>query len=66
MTGSTKTAEGRMPLREHLQEIRKRLFLVSCGLVAGAVLGWLLYEPLLDALQAPWRRPLRSRTRSST
>ncbi len=53
MSSSTKTSEGRMPLREHLLEIRKRLFLVSCGLVAGAILGWFLYQPLLDALQAP-------------
>ncbi|MFF3063687.1 twin-arginine translocase subunit TatC [Oerskovia sp. NPDC057915] len=56
MAGSTKTArssEGRMPLREHLLEIRKRLFLVSCGLVVGAIGGWFLYEPLLSALQAP-------------
>ena len=42
-----------MPLREHLLEIRKRLFLVSCGLVVGAIGGWFLYEPLLAALQAP-------------
>lgn len=42
-----------MPLREHLVEIRKRLFLASCGLVVGAVAGWFLYEPLLAAIQAP-------------
>ncbi|PZR52816.1 twin-arginine translocase subunit TatC [Xylanimonas oleitrophica] len=42
-----------MPLREHLLELRKRLFLAACGLAVGAVAGWLLYQPLLDALQAP-------------
>jgi sec-independent protein translocase protein TatC len=42
-----------MALREHLLELRKRLFLAACGLVAGALVGWFLYEPLLDALQAP-------------
>jgi sec-independent protein translocase protein TatC len=42
-----------MPLREHLLELRKRLFLAACGLVAGAVVGWVLYEPLLAALQSP-------------
>jgi sec-independent protein translocase protein TatC len=42
-----------MPLREHLLELRKRLFLSACGLVVGAVVGWVLYEPLLEALQAP-------------
>ncbi|MCB7137512.1 twin-arginine translocase subunit TatC [Cellulosimicrobium marinum] len=45
-----------MALREHLLELRKRLFLAACGLVVGAVLGWFLYEPLLDALQAPLQR----------
>ncbi|WP_251151249.1 twin-arginine translocase subunit TatC [Cellulosimicrobium sp. Marseille-Q4280] len=42
-----------MALREHLLELRKRLFLAACGLVAGALVGWVLYEPLLEALQAP-------------
>ena len=42
-----------MPLREHLLELRKRLFLAACGLVVGAAAGWVLYEPLLSALQAP-------------
>jgi len=42
-----------MPLREHLLELRKRLFLAACGLVVGAIVGWFLYEPLLEALQAP-------------
>lgn len=42
-----------MPLREHLLELRKRLFLAACGLVVGAVAGWLLYEPVFEALQRP-------------
>jgi sec-independent protein translocase protein TatC len=42
-----------MPLREHLLELRKRLFLAACGLVVGAAAGWVLYEPLLAALQSP-------------
>ncbi|MCA5894748.1 twin-arginine translocase subunit TatC [Isoptericola sp. NEAU-Y5] len=42
-----------MPLKEHLLELRKRLFLASAGIVLGAVAGWFFYEPLLDALQAP-------------
>lgn len=49
----TKDSEGRMPLREHLLELRKRLFLSACGLVVGAIAGWFVYQPLLDALQAP-------------
>lgn len=42
-----------MPLREHLLELRKRLFLAACGLVVGAVAGWLLFDPVFEALQEP-------------
>ncbi|WP_123308735.1 twin-arginine translocase subunit TatC [Cellulomonas sp. PhB143] len=42
-----------MPLREHLLEIRKRLFLSSIGIVVGAVVGWFLYDPVFHALQQP-------------
>lgn len=42
-----------MPLREHLAELRRRVVLAAVGLVAGAVLGWVLYDPVLDALQQP-------------
>ncbi|MCL1871848.1 MAG: twin-arginine translocase subunit TatC [Promicromonosporaceae bacterium] len=42
-----------MPLRQHLLELRKRLFLASLGLVLGAVGGWFLYDPLLAVLQHP-------------
>lgn len=42
-----------MPLREHLLELRKRMFLSACGLVVGAVGGWLLYMPLLAILRRP-------------
>ncbi|RZS60859.1 Sec-independent protein translocase TatC [Xylanimonas ulmi] len=42
-----------MPLREHLLELRKRLFLAACGLVVGAIGGWFLYAPLLEVLRRP-------------
>jgi sec-independent protein translocase protein TatC len=51
--GTTRNPEGRMPLREHLLELRKRLFLAACGLAVGAVAGWLLYQPLLQVLRRP-------------
>lgn len=44
---------GRMPLRSHLRELRKRLFLVAAGLAVGAVAGWLLYKPVFEALIDP-------------
>lgn len=42
-----------MPLREHLLEFRKRLFLAAVGLVLGAVGGWFLYVPVFERLQEP-------------
>ena len=42
-----------MPLREHLLELRKRLFLASCGLVVGGVGGWFLYDRLVAILRRP-------------
>ena len=42
-----------MPLRAHLIELRKRVFLAACGLVVGGVIGWLLYDPVFEALQKP-------------
>lgn len=42
-----------MPLRAHLIEFRKRLFLTALGLTIGAVVGWLLYDPVFRALMQP-------------
>ncbi|MDN4641608.1 twin-arginine translocase subunit TatC [Agreia sp. PsM10] len=42
-----------MPLAAHLRELRKRLFRSALGILAGAVVGWLLSEPLLHAMSAP-------------
>jgi len=44
-----------MPLRQHLAELRHRVLLAAVGLVVGAVLGWFLYDPVLDLLQQPLR-----------
>ncbi len=42
-----------MALRDHLRELRNRLFKASLGLIAGAVVGWFLYDPVLEALGRP-------------
>jgi sec-independent protein translocase protein TatC len=43
----------RMPLREHLAELRNRILLVLAGLVVGAIGGWFLFDPAFTALQQP-------------
>ena len=48
-------SEGRMPLREHLRELRKRVVRAALGLILGAIAGWFLFEPVLAALVLPVR-----------
>jgi sec-independent protein translocase protein TatC len=45
-----------MPLREHLLELRKRVGRAVIGLLVGAVLGWVLYQPIFEILQRPVTR----------
>jgi sec-independent protein translocase protein TatC len=42
-----------MPLREHLRELRNRLFKAGVALILGAVAGWFLYDPVLEAMARP-------------
>lgn len=44
-----------MPLGAHLRELRTRIVRIALGLVVGAVVGWLLYEPVFEALIKPLR-----------
>ncbi len=50
-----------MPLRAHLVELRRRLFLAAIGVVIGAVIGWFLYDPVFTALQQPLVRVAEER-----
>ena len=42
-----------MPLREHLRELRTRLFKAGVAVILGAVIGWFLYPRVYEALQEP-------------
>ncbi|HEU5268287.1 MAG TPA: twin-arginine translocase subunit TatC [Jatrophihabitans sp.] len=46
--------EGRMSVLEHLRELRRRLILVMIIVALGAVVGWLVYNPLLEILKQPY------------
>jgi sec-independent protein translocase protein TatC len=48
-----KNPEGRMPLREHLRELRSRFLKAGLAIALGAVAGWFLYDPVLKALMQP-------------
>jgi sec-independent protein translocase protein TatC len=42
-----------MSLLEHLEELRRRLIVVVVAIVLGAVIGFILSQPILDILRAP-------------
>lgn len=45
--------EGRMALKEHLKELRNRLFKAALAVIAGTVGGFFLYTPVFEALTDP-------------
>ena len=45
---------GRMTLVEHLRELRSRLVKALVALAAGACIGFVLYDPVLDVLVEPY------------
>jgi sec-independent protein translocase protein TatC len=44
----------RMPLVDHLAELRRRLIISVLALVAGAIVGFVLYNPILSILLRPY------------
>jgi sec-independent protein translocase protein TatC len=61
----SKDPEGRMPLREHLVELRRRVIVASVAIMLGAIAGWFLFEPVMTNLiinpvkaQAPAEHPI--------
>jgi len=51
--GGGRDPEGRMPLMEHLRELRRRVFWSVLALVPGVTLGWIFYDRLIAWLSAP-------------
>lgn len=46
-----KDPEGRMPLGDHIRELRTRLFRASVGIVLGAIVGWFVHEWVIQLLE---------------
>lgn len=42
-----------MSLGEHFRELRNRLTIAAIAILAGAVVGWYLYDPIIDFISAP-------------
>lgn len=45
--------EGRMPLAQHLRELRNRFLYALIGIALASVAGWFLYEPLATLMVQP-------------
>lgn len=58
-----KNAAGEMPLREHLKELRNRVVKSLIGLAFGMVVGFLVYQPVMEELTRPIQE-LQARTDS--
>ncbi len=46
--------EGRMPLFDHLRELRNRVVKIALVILAGAIVGWVFYVRIWDFMQGPF------------
>lgn len=53
--GRKANPEGRMALKEHLIEARNRLFKSAIAVIVGTVIGFFIYNPVLEAMATPVR-----------
>jgi sec-independent protein translocase protein TatC len=58
--------ERKMPLVEHLLELRRRLFRATLGVAVGAVVGWFLADTVLSALRQPVLEIARTQGRQAS
>jgi sec-independent protein translocase protein TatC len=55
--------DARMPLMDHLRELRNRVIKIALAITVGAIIGWLFYKPVFHFLEAPFcRLPKTSRS----
>ncbi len=52
--------DGTMTLREHLRELRKRLFISICAILAFLILGWIFYDQVITLLMHPFKEVIRA------
>jgi sec-independent protein translocase protein TatC len=51
---STPNPDGRMPLMDHIRELRNRILKAILGILVGAIVGWIFYDPIWRVLQHPY------------
>ena len=57
--------EGSMTLVEHLEELRRRLFMSLGAIGVASIVGWFLYEPVLRLLRSPFCKSLHNLPKAS-
>jgi sec-independent protein translocase protein TatC len=50
----TENPEGRMPLLDHLRELRGRVVKIALAIIAGAIVGWAFYHHIWNFIQEPY------------
>jgi sec-independent protein translocase protein TatC len=53
---ATANPDGRMPLRDHIRELRNRILKAGAGLLVGGILGWIFFNPVWRVLKGPFTR----------
>jgi sec-independent protein translocase protein TatC len=51
---SRKNPDGRMPLMDHLRELRNRVVKIALAVLAGAVVGWVFYDRIFHFMEQPF------------
>ncbi|HUC24571.1 MAG TPA: twin-arginine translocase subunit TatC [Streptosporangiaceae bacterium] len=46
--------DGRMPLMEHIRELRNRVIKIAVALTAGSIAGWFIYGPVWTFIKRPY------------
>src|SRR6201995_3038308 len=55
--------EGRMPLFDHLRELRNRVVKMALGLIAGMIVGFIFFQPVWRGIEHPlWSAHIRGYT----
>jgi sec-independent protein translocase protein TatC len=54
--GRRANPEGRMPLMEHIRELRNRVVKIATVILVGAIIGWFVYPHVWHFIEAPYCR----------
>jgi sec-independent protein translocase protein TatC len=51
--------DGRMPLMDHIRELRNRVVKIALAMLVGIVVGWVFFNPIWKFIQQPYCRAVR-------